>query len=205
MLETGDVFGELTVIQEAGQNARGKAMVFCRCSCGEPRLVQRANLISGNTISCGHVQRSFAARRQLKHGKRSSAEYAAWTNMRSRCFNKNNRGYAAYGGRGITICSGWESFENFFADMGSKPGKEYSLERIDVNGNYEPNNCRWATKKDQANNRRTNRLLTFGDITDTVARWCEALQVPEYVVRWRLKKGWEAFDALIKPIKGATK
>lgn len=205
MLEIGEMFGELTVIQEAGQNARGKAMVFCRCSCGEPRLVQRTNLLSGNTTSCGHVHRSALAQRQLRHGKRSSAEYSTWTNMRSRCLNKNNRGYPGYGGRGIKICSRWENFENFFADMGCRPGKTYSLERIDVNGNYEPSNCRWATKKEQANNRRTSRFITFGELTDTVSRWCEALQIPEYVVRWRLNKGWEVFDALVKPIKGANK
>lgn len=147
----GLVFERLTVLEEIKErNKHGHIMYMCICTCGNYVKVLGASLRSSSSKSCGCLQREVA----LKHGKFGSKVYMAWQQMKDRCFNPKNKRYRDYGGRGITVCSEWLKFENFYSDMGDKP-EGLSLDRINNNGNYNKENCKWSTPKEQANNRRS--------------------------------------------------
>lgn len=125
--------------------------------------------------------------------------YRRWIGMKSRCFNPREPNFENYGGRGITVCHEWrESYAVFLADMGECPAG-MTLDRIDVNGNYEPGNCRWATPVEQGNNRRNNRLLTYGGKTRTIAQWTSELGFPDTILLNRLRRGWDVARALTTP------
>ena len=135
----------------------------CKCDCGTVREVPSGSLLHNTTKSCGCHRREATISRCLKHGaallSNKTVEYTTWTGIKKRCLNPKAFGYENYGGRGITICERWiNSFEDFYADMGSKPSPFHSIDRVDVDGNYEPANCRWATRKEQANNTRKQKL-----------------------------------------------
>jgi len=124
----------------------------------------------------------------MKHGMHGTKTYQVWKSMRERCLCKTSRAYNRYGGRGITICERWESFENFYADMGDRPeGK--TIDRIDNDGPYSPENCRWATDIEQANNKRNNRLLTYKGKTQTVPQWARELGIKTGTIAVRLSRG----------------
>lgn len=145
----------------------------------------------GNYIS-GHTRHGHA-----RHGK-VSGEYWSWLQMLKRCHNPKTFGYADYGGRGITICERWLRFDNFLADMGSRP-KGTSLDRIDNNGNYEPGNCRWATHKEQSRNKRSNRNITIDGTTRCLKDWADFAGNDYALVRSRLRLGWEPAVAIFCP------
>lgn len=149
---TDERFGRLIVLGPA-DSRHGHRRWICQCDCGQTKTIELQALRGGRTKSCGCLA---AEGRAPIHGFAPRASknpvYAAWTSMRKRCKDLDNPNY---GGRGIKVCERWNSFENFYADMGERPGPEYSLDRIDNDGSYEPSNCRWATKKEQTTNRRT--------------------------------------------------
>jgi len=138
--------------------------------------------------------------RPITHGMYRTPEYVAWNNMKDRCFNSNHKRYSDWGGRGITVCDRWLNFENFIADMGSRPAPKHSIDRIDNNGNYCPDNCRWATKAEQDNNRRSNRFITIDDDTLTIAQWENKMGFNKNVIQNRLNMGWSEYDAVMTPV-----
>lgn len=134
-----------------------------------------------------------------------SPEYRAWAALRHRCSNPNFPAYKYYGGRGIAFCERWGTFENFYADMGPRPSPDHSVERIDNDGNYEPSNCRWATKKEQCRNKRSNRRLVFGGHDRCLEEWAEILQCHRSGLMRRLKRGWSVERTLTTPITKGMK
>lgn len=145
--------------------------------------------------------------RNYRHGYKTagkySSEYSIWMNMRARCNNPRNGSYDKYGGRGITVCERWQAdFLNFLQDMGRRPSTDHSIDRIDNDGDYEPGNCRWATRKEQCRNRRSSRRIGFCGETKTMAEWAEETGLPTNVIFWRLQRGWTVERALTFPNLG---
>lgn len=156
---TGRVVGQLTVLRfvesrkDAGGHARRRWLV--RCSCGTEKTVQAGHLLSGATLSCGCLNTAVVLKLRTKHGRRWTPEYRTWCAMIDRCHREKNINFANYGGRGIRVCDEWrKSFQAFFDHVGPKPTAAHSIDRIDVDGNYEPGNVRWVTKAVQAVNTR---------------------------------------------------
>lgn len=186
--------GKLTIIRDVKtRNKWGVSMWECRCECGTIVQVDRNSLLKGHKRSCGCL--SVETRRKLftKHGQSTSngrtPTYRSWNCMLQRCLNPKNKRWSRYGGRGITVCDRWLVFNNFFDDMGQRPSG-MTLERNDNNGNYEPSNCRWATPKEQQNNTRRNRLITFRGKTLNISQWSTELDLPRSRINTRLERGW---------------
>lgn len=193
---TGKVIGKLTVIRKSPEKKYNQTTWECLCSCGNTTLVVTGSLNTGRIAGC------IKCKSNATHGLSRSKEYHAWQRIKVRCYHKNREEYKSYGGRGITVCKRWlNSFENFYADMGDCPSNSHSIDRIDVNGNYEPSNCRWATLKEQCNNKRTNHFLEFNGESKTIQQWCDFFGLADTTVHNRLKRGWSIEDTLTKPVK----
>lgn len=157
---TGQRFGRLVAIRLGAPHqspSRAQVTWECRCDCGTTVTVQRGSLRNGSSTSCGCSYKDLGIRKRTARHE-NIPEYVVWFHMKQRCLNKNDPDYKHYGGRGITVCAEWaESFDQFFASMGKRTSEKHSIDRIDVDGNYEPGNCRWATPLEQARNRRNTR------------------------------------------------
>lgn len=153
----GQVFHMLTVLKEAPSNSKRK-VVYCKCACGNYSTVQPYKLKTGKTKSCGCYGRSMAKKNFTIHGKTKSLTYNSWLHMRRRCFDSKSHNFKYYGGRGIKVCDEWKNcFSQFLLDMGERPSIKHSIDRIDPDGHYTPLNCRWATAKEQNNNRKKRK------------------------------------------------
>ena len=185
---TGLVFDRLTVISRATNNKWNKARWHCQCECGKTTTVTSDKLQSARTKSCGCIR--------IKHRMTSTPTYKSWESMRRRCMNSRAHNYYLYGGRGIAVCSRWlNSFENFYEDMGERPvGK--SLDRIDNNGNYEPQNCKWSTPEEQQNNTRHNNNITYNGQTMSLSRWARFTGIERSKLWHRINNGWSVERAL---------
>lgn len=201
---TGQTFGRLTAIERIDKN--GRAYYVCRCACGNLCEVFHSNLTQGFSKSCGCLQRELAADSHRTHGMTGTKIRGVWKAMKERCTLKSCKAYHNYGGRGITVCDEWSGengFQNFFNwSMASGYKEGLTLDRIDVNGNYEPSNCRWVDRVTQANNTRKNRLITYNGLRMTMAQWERHLNLNKGIIRNRLRRGWtdeEAIEGKRKP------
>ena len=199
---TDKVFGRLTVKKYLYTDKHRKSVWECVCDCGQTVNVKRGELVNGDTKSCGCLQRETITTRSTTHGLRKSRAYRAWGNMMSRCYNVRGKEYKHYGARGIKVCKMWHKFPNFYEDMSECPAG-YSIERINVNGNYEPNNCDWIPRNKQNRNKRNSRLITFNGETHCLSEWAERLGIKPDLVKYRLRYGWSVERAFFeKPFVG---
>ena len=199
----GRKFGRLTVVSYSGK--RGTAHCwYCSCECGESCVVRGGNLTSGGATSCGCYQRELASKRFSTHKMSKSVEYSTWSSMIGRCTNPRSKSYPYYGGRGISVCVRWTGpggFENFLADMGTRP-EGHTLDRIDNNGHYCPENCRWATEPEQVRNRSNAVFVTHNDNTMTIAEWSRVIGIPYATLHNRIVcLKWTPEKALTTPAR----
>ena len=186
---TGEKFGRLTIKSLVLRGSpHGKSIYNCSCTCGAEKEIKLAALLNKSTNSCGCLFREHMRDRNTKHGLMNDNKrtYRTWKDMRQRCNNPNNKDYPNYGGRGIVVCDRWDDFGKFYDDMGSRPDG-MTIDRIDVNGNYEPFNCRWAILKEQGRNKRNNHIMANGK---TLAENCEDFGVNHKVASYRASKGY---------------
>lgn len=200
---SGKRFGRLTVIAEA-PHYKGRTAWLCRCDCGNKTIVISKRLKNGMTKSCGCLSSDVTAQRNrdnTKHGMCDDRLYQHWNSMLNRCRCPHNASYKSYGGRGISVCKEWETnFESFMKwSLMNGYLPSLSLDRIDVNGNYEPSNCRWVNQKVQANNRRNTFYLTAFGETKPIQIWANEYGISATCIRNRLKRGMTTKDAISKP------
>lgn len=208
----GDKFGRLSFLQDTSKEKTRKALWLCECGNKKEIIIQ--NVKRGKTKSCGCLNSEVVIRKNYKHGfsKKGSVDkfYRAWLHLKERCFREGDSNFHNYGGRGITVCRRWVNFENFKKDMYSsylKHVKKYgrkntTIERVDVNGDYEPGNCKWATPEEQANNRRNNHLITFKGETKTLSQFAKEHGLKPGRLRVRLVRDkFSVKKALTTPLK----
>jgi hypothetical protein len=198
----GAVFGRWTVISQPDPNSQKRWL--CRCECGLQKIVVTRHLTTRQTtqcLECSKTNRIGA----LKHGdtknRTISAEYQTWLHIKARCYNPNNSHWYRYGGRGITVCERWMVFEYFLSDIGRKPTTKHTIERIDNNGDYSPDNCKWATYTEQARNRSHNVHITANGKTMLLTDWAKETGISYGTISARLKRGLSQERAVNEPIR----
>lgn len=182
----GKTFGNLVGVSLAephiSADLRKRARGVFKCNCGEFKTILLESVYSGNTRSCGCIKTA-------EEGRVGTPEYAIWLGIRQRCNNPKSHKYYLYGARGISVDASWDSFENFIADMGRKPTPKHSIDRIDPNGNYCKENCRWATAKEQSNNTRFNSKHSLNGIERNLQEWADLYGIPSNTLFHRLSRG----------------
>ena len=205
----GMKFGRLTVMdRESPKSKKAKGLWVCKCECGNVIKVNTSDLKSGNTTSCGCKRKETLRQLRTKHGESNTRLYNVWSDMKKRCYNTKNVDYKNYGGRGISVCDEWMDFQNFY-DWAiangydeTAPRGQCTIDRINVDGNYEPENCRWVDRYIQMNNKRNNRILTYNGESHTLAEWCEIVNIPYNCLKSRLNKlHWSVEKTLTTPTR----
>lgn len=195
---TGQRFNRLTVVERVGVNKQGSNIWKCKCECGNYKDVPQPSLKSGNTKSCGCARKT--------HGMYNSKIYHVWSAMKGRCERKTDARYKDYGGRGIKLHEPWEKFEPFYKwamTAGYREG--LSLDRIDNNGNYCPENCRWVTMKEQALNKSTNRIIAYNGESKPLTEWARLFHIQPGTLATRLRRGWSIERAMTTKTQKYTK
>lgn len=198
---TGQKFGKLTVIKKNGNDKYKNIVWLCKCDCGKETIVNTTRLKSGYTKSCGCLTVEKLLERNTKHNMTHTRIYKIYQGLIQRCYNSNNPAYKNYGGRGIKVCDEWKndflSFYNWAINNGYN--NELTLDRINNNGNYKPNNCRWVTVKKQSNNRRSNHYITYNGETHSISEWSSILKIPYSMLNHRIQRKWDIEKALFYP------
>jgi hypothetical protein len=205
LVAPGDRFGRLRVLSVSGPTAHAK--VACVCDCGRQTTPRVDALLRGRARSCGCLMREETSKRFTRHGhargNTTTPEYQSWASLIERCGNPKRPHWKHYGGRGITVCDRWRSFEAFLADMGPRPSTQHSLDRINNDGPYAPGNVRWATRTEQMRNTRGAKRLTYGGETLCLQAWAERLGCNAAALHSRLfRLGWSLERALTTPFLG---
>lgn len=205
----GHRFGRLVVLEMTERNRSGNVLWKAQCDCGVVRVVAGDHLCRGTTRSCGCFSREVISNRNTTHGDsrfgRRTCEYGIWKTMIARCGNSSVDRYSSYGERGIRVCDRWCDFRNFLEDMGRRPTPQHSIDRIDNDGNYEPGNCRWATRSVQSRNKRSTVLLTFMGRTQCMTDWARELGILVPTLCMRLKSGVSIEEALSRKVQTRCK
>lgn len=189
----GDKFWRLVALSVVRTDGRGRWWLF-KCGCGKDHVALAGLVKHGSIKSCGCLFREWAAKpKYFRHGKIKTPEYRVWTGMQRRCHHKDEN--PRHGGRGIKVCERWSSFENFLSDMGLRPSPKYSIDRIDNDGDYEPSNCRWATAKEQANNRDRSILVIIDGAEMPLKQVAESYGVKYQTLFWRYKHNRPLLEA----------
>ena len=206
----GAKFGRLTLVRIATESTNKHKTWECLCECGKTTFVRQYSLGSRKTKSCGCLSSEILIERN-QHGKWNNQTtkgdsyhiYGAWGGMIKRCYHEHNNGYKRYGARGITVCDEWKNNFLTFLDWSIKNGWQFglSIDRIDNNGNYSPENCRWADRKTQNNNRRSNRLISIHGQTHTLMQWSEISGIQRQTIVKRINAGWVMSEWLIQPFQ----
>jgi hypothetical protein len=197
---TGRTFGRWSVVKMSHKDKKSALFWACTCECGTQRAVAAGDLKRGRSLSCGCLTIEKSIARSTKHNMHRHPAYRSWLHMKNRCSNERNDGYYLYGGRGIKVCDKWDSsFEGFWEDMGPTWQKGHSIERKEVNGNYEATNCIWASSKVQANNRRSNRIINTPNGPMNVQLASETFGISRITIFSRIRYGWSEED-LTKPV-----
>ena len=205
---TGKVFGKLIVIKKVGTDKKYNTQWLCKCECGNEKIVARDKLIIGHTTSCGCARKNFFKNLNKIHGLSHSRLWYVWYNIKNRCYRNTSKYYKYYGGRGITMCKEWlDDYQNFY-NWAIKNGYDETapkgactIDRIDVNGNYEPNNCRWISMREQSRNKRNNKRISYNGETHCLKEWAEILSVDYKKLRDRMYKH-NNFEKVITTLKG---
>jgi len=190
----GKTYGKLLILEEVKErDSYGYILYKCKCSCGKEKIIRGHNIRSGNSLSCSCSR----IQPNLKHNMSYTAEHNAWRSMKKRCKNKNDPRYEDYGGRGIKVCDRWiNSFENFFEDMGYKPSKSHSIERINNDGDYEPSNCIWADVKTQARNKRTSMKILYENKIIDIFLFSEIMNLSVSGAKKRIFRNYKLTDGI---------
>lgn len=187
---TGRTFFCWLVVSRGKNDAQGKPQWVCRCECGSEKEVRAAPLRSGASKSCGCKRAELWLPSVVRHGQSDTVEYSTWRRIKQRCYDTGRGSFLHYGGRGISVCDRWLcSFENFFEDMGPRPGAGFSIERIDSNADYSPGNCKWATIAEQNRNKRSNVSIELQGRTQLAADWAREFGISQGCLRYRVAKG----------------
>ena len=195
----GQRFSRLIVLSQDTKTRRNRVAWLCQCDCGKQATVTAYNLRGGNTKSCGCLVIDIGAQRLTKHGEYGTRLYRIWRGMHRRCYDPKRLEFFRYGGRGIQVCKQWFKIENFISDMGDPPSSKHSIDRIDNDGPYSPENCRWATAKEQSLNSRQPINVTLRGQTLNISEWARRIGIGEASMHARLKEGWPIELALTTP------
>jgi hypothetical protein len=197
----GISFGRLTVVSKTS-GPKGRLWV-CKCACGNEHTTNTSFLLKGSVKSCGCLRKEMCRANQpnRKHGMANSAEYKTWQRIKDRCRNRNSPDFKSYGAKGVNVCQRWlDSFEVFYEDLGPKPSNKHSIDRYpDKNGPYSPDNCRWATIKEQARNKNSNKILVLNGKSRCIAEWSEITGIRREIIESRSRRGWSDKRTLTTP------
>lgn len=208
---TGKKFGRLKVIKRMPNSKWNETRWLCQCDCGKQIVSTYGKLAYNHTTSCGCYSKELLIKNRTKHHLRKHKLYYIWSGAKQRCTNKKSKFFKDYGGRGIKVCEEWNNEENGFLNFynwaiengytENGDYRQYTLDRIDVNGNYEPDNCRWVSQKIQNNNRRSNRIIEYNGEKHTITEWCQIKNITRSTFYHRIARGWSLEKTLITPQK----
>lgn len=194
----GKRFGRLTVIEKHSYDSHGHVFWLCKCDCGNIKSIASSSLLRAMTTSCGCFRKECLENRPSIHRGTKTPEYKSWLSMKRRCYCKTDKQYSRWGGRGITVCDKWkESFPNFLSDMGEKPSPYHTIDRIDNNGNYTPENCKWSNPKEQSRNRRSNKWYEYNGLKMIITDWGNYFGISSHAIQQKIRRG-STFDEVFE-------